>query len=143
MSYKIMQTHRPSYKIVQRRYYASGKPIKTHIRTFKSHWRARLYKFWFYTLAEPLFRMSVDWDIEVELGGEMRSWAVDVFDDSMLGEHRRYCVPAISGDGAMLLAFILHKGLPDTAYSDGGYLELGVMELAKGHCRIVSVENYS
>ena len=129
-----------NYRIIQTWYGLWDGAQKTQVRFFKYYWTARLYKFWHYDMAEPVFRASCEWDIKKT--GDMQSWAVDVFDDTQEREHRRYCVPAISGDGAMLLAFILDKGLPNTAYGDGGYLEPGVMELAKTHCRVVSVEEY-
>lgn len=130
------------YKITQHRYYMTGRKVKSFvIGDFKYRWMAWLYKFWFYDLAEPVYKATVDWHIEKCDG--VKSWTVDVFDDCIMGgEHRRYKVPAADGNDAMLMAFILDKGFEDNAYGHSHELMWGAMELAKTHCRVAAVENY-
>ena len=131
-----------SYKITQTRYYLTGKNVVSDVDTFKSYWRAWLYKVWWYDLAEPMFRATVDWDIKKVIPGEMRAWTVAVYDDCMKREVRWYTVPAADGNDARLMAFILDKGLPESDYGDGSKLSSGVMELAKNHSRVISVKDY-
>ena len=130
------------YRITQTRYYMSGKNVKSVVGTLKFHWRAWLYKVWWYDLAEPMFRVTVDWDIKPILPGEIRAWTVAVYSDSSMDYHRWYTVPAADGNDAMLMEFILDKGLPHTDYGEGGKLSPGVMELAKTHSRVTSVKDY-
>lgn len=70
----------------------------------------------------------------------VRVWTVEVHDDHD-GFPRLYEVLAAIERDAMLMAFILDKGLEESKYGEGSRVNAGEVELARMHCEIISVRN--
>ncbi len=80
------------------------------------------------------------WDcLEKIVSNQVRMWDVEVHDDHNTIP-RLYTVPASTDNDAMLMAFILDKGLEESKYGNNSIVPRGTMELAKMHCKATCLE---